>query len=95
MTDKQGISSRFLNFFNNLDKSVGNRVVGQDKTVSGKVNEGAAAVVAKTREVDQNRGVSTKFSEYYNRIMETGVGQKCVRPAGRGRETLTLTQDHW
>jgi len=73
---KQGISSRFLTFFNNLDKSVGSRVVGQDKTVSGKVNEGAAAVVAKTREVDQNRGVSNKFQEYYNRIISTGVGQK-------------------
>lgn len=73
---KQGISTRFLSFFNNLDKSVGNKVVGEDKTVSGKFNEGAAAVLAKTREVDQKGGVSSKFQEYYNRVMGTSVGQK-------------------
>lgn len=73
---KQGISNRFLNFFNSLDHTVGSKVVGEDKTVSGKVNESAAAVMAKTREVDQNRGVSAKFNDYYSKAMGTSVGQK-------------------
>ena len=74
--EKQGISSRFLEFFQSLDHTVGSKVVGEDKTVSGKVTEQAAAVVAKTREVDQKQGVSAKFSDYYNRVLHTGVGQK-------------------
>jgi len=74
--DKQGISNKFLDFFHSLDKNVGAKVVGEDKTVSGKLNEQAAAVVAKTREVDQSRGVTAKFSEYYNRVFGTGFGQK-------------------
>jgi hypothetical protein len=74
--EKQGISSKFLDFFHSLDHTVGNKVIGEEKTVSGKLNEGAAAVVGKAREVDQNRGVSTKFQEYYNRVFSTGVGQK-------------------
>ena len=75
-TDKQGISTRFLSFFNSLDHTVGSKVVGDEKTVSGKLNEQAAAVMAKTREVDQNRGVSAKFSDYYSKAMGTQVGQK-------------------
>ena len=46
--------------------------------MSGKVNESAAAVMAKTREVDQNRGVSAKFNDYYSKAMGTSVGQKSV-----------------
>lgn len=73
---KQGISTRFLNFFNSLDHTIGSKVVGEDKTVSGAVNEQAATVIAKTREVDQNRGVSAKFNDYYSKAMGTSVGQK-------------------
>ena len=76
LADKQGISTRFLSFFNSLDHTVGSKVVGDDKTVSGKLNEQAAAVMAKTREVDQNRGVSAKFSDYYSKAMGTNMGQK-------------------
>jgi len=67
-----------LNFFNSLDHTVGNRVIGQEQTVSGKVGESAAAVAAKTREVDQKGGVSAKFNDYYSKAMGTSVGQKSV-----------------
>jgi len=65
--------------------------------VSGKLNEQAAAVVAKTREVDQSRGVTAKFSEYYNRVFSTGVGQKWVARAApelnrRVQQFYTTTQ---
>lgn len=81
--DKQGISNRFLTYFNSLDQTVGHRVVGDDKTVTGKLNESAAAVIAKTREVDQNRGVSKMFGEYYNKVVGTPVGQKWVSRGAR------------
>lgn len=76
LVDKQGISSRFLSFFNNLDSTIGNKVVGENKTVSGKIQEHAAAAVAKTREVDQSRGISSRFHEYYSKVIGTPVGQK-------------------
>jgi hypothetical protein len=74
--EKQGISSRFLNFFNSLDQKAGAKLVGEDKTVSGKAIEQAQAVIAKTKEVDQNRGVSSRFGDYYNRALGTPVGQR-------------------
>lgn len=74
--EKQGISSRFLNFFNGLDHTVGSKVVGENQTVSGKITETAQSALAKTKEVDQNRGVSARVNEYYTKAIGTGVGQK-------------------
>ncbi|KAL7419237.1 hypothetical protein Q5752_006074 [Cryptotrichosporon argae] len=73
---KQGISSRFLGFVSTIDQKVGEKVVGENQTVSGKAAEHAATLVAKTREVDQSRGVSAKFHEYYSKALGTPVGQK-------------------
>ncbi|WWC66453.1 uncharacterized protein I206_100355 [Kwoniella pini CBS 10737] len=77
--NKQGISARFLSFFNSLDSTVGNKVVGENKTVTGKINETAAAGVAKAREVDQHRGFSAKFHDYYSKVFGTPLGQKVVQ----------------
>jgi hypothetical protein len=76
--DKQGISAKFLSFFNSIDHTVGSKVVGENQTVSGKLGETAQTVVAKTKEVDQNRGVSAKFGDYYSKVMGTPLGQKWV-----------------
>jgi len=73
---KQGISSRFLNFFNSIDHTVGGKVIGENQTVSGKVGEQASFVVNKTKEVDQHRGVSARLMEYYSKIVGTPVGQR-------------------
>ncbi|WWC58528.1 uncharacterized protein I303_101071 [Kwoniella dejecticola CBS 10117] len=77
--NKQGISARFLSFFNSLDSTVGSKVVGENKTVSGKINETAAAGVAKAREVDQHRGFTAKFHDYYSKVFGTPLGQKVVQ----------------
>jgi len=76
---KQGISSRFLNFFNSIDHTVGSKLVGENHTVSEKINEQATFVVNKTKEVDQNRGVSARFNAYFNKALDTTVGQKVHR----------------
>jgi hypothetical protein len=65
-----------LNFFNSIDHTVGQRVIGENQTVSGKVGEQASFVVNKTKEVDQNRGVSAKLSEYYSKLVGTPVGSR-------------------
>ncbi|WRT64055.1 uncharacterized protein IL334_000983 [Kwoniella shivajii] len=77
--NKQGISSRFLSFFNSLDSTVGSKVVGENKTVTGKINETAAAGVAKAREVDQHRGFTARFHDYYAKVFGTPIGQKVVQ----------------
>lgn len=74
--EKQGISSRFLGFFDSLDHTVGHRVIGEEKTVSGAVNEQAAQLIQKGRDADQHHGVSKRFGDYYNKIIGTPVGQK-------------------
>ncbi|KAK4687666.1 hypothetical protein P7C73_g2451, partial [Tremellales sp. Uapishka_1] len=75
---KQGISAKFLTFFNSLDQQAGAKLVGENQTVSGKIGEQASAVVAKTKEVDQNRGVSARFQDYYSKALNTPIGQKVV-----------------
>ncbi|EIW72379.1 hypothetical protein TREMEDRAFT_70704 [Tremella mesenterica DSM 1558] len=76
---QQGISHKVLDFFGKLDKTVGNRVIGQDKTVSAKLNEHAAFVMAKTKEVDQQRGVSSRLHEYYQKTAGTSIGSKFIK----------------
>jgi hypothetical protein len=44
--------------------------------VSEKINEQASFVVNKTKEVDQNRGVSARLNTYYHKALDTTVGQK-------------------
>ncbi|TYJ53735.1 hypothetical protein B9479_005643 [Cryptococcus floricola] len=75
---KQGISHRFLNFFNSLDHTVGQKVVGENQTFSGRIQQHAATAVAKGREVDQSKGISARFSEYYSKVFGTPIGQKVV-----------------
>ncbi|GFZ46040.1 hypothetical protein JCM24511_04286 [Saitozyma sp. JCM 24511] len=79
LDQKQGISSRFVTFINSIDKSVGQRVVGENQTVSGKLNEQAQILAAKTKEVDQNRGVSARLHDYFSKAISTPVGQKVVK----------------
>lgn len=76
MEEKHGISSRFLTFFNDMDHSVGHRVVGENQTVSGKVAEQAQNIANKTKEVDQNRGVSASFQNYYSKAIGTPIGKR-------------------
>ncbi|WOO82373.1 Protein vip1 [Vanrija pseudolonga] len=74
--NKQGISTRFLSFINHIDKRAGERLVGENQTVSGNVHAQASQVYSKVREADQQRGVSTKFHEYYTKAIATPVGQR-------------------
>ena len=54
--DKQGISSRFLSYFHNLDKSVGERTLGPDQTISGKLQSTVDKAVQQARTVDEEKG---------------------------------------
>jgi hypothetical protein len=68
----QGISSRFLNFIQGLDKTAGEKAIGPEKTLSGKVYETVTPVVqqvsTQAREVDQQRGITKTASDYYTKV---------------------------
>lgn len=79
---QQGISSRFLNFIQGLDKTAGEKAIGPEKTLSGKVYETVTPVVqqvsTQAREVDQQRGITKTASDYYTKAMSTPFGSKVL-----------------
>ena len=54
--DKQGISKRFLSYFQNLDKSVGERALGPDQTISGKLQSTVGKAVQHAKSADEEKG---------------------------------------
>jgi len=55
---KQGISKRFLSYFHSLDKSVGERALGPDHTISAKVQSGIDTATTQARAMDEQKGFS-------------------------------------
>lgn len=55
-TDKKGISKQFLSYFQNLDKSVGERTLGPDQTISGKLQSTVDKAAQQARTIDQEKG---------------------------------------
>ncbi|KAI0718189.1 hypothetical protein C8T65DRAFT_827705 [Cerioporus squamosus] len=65
--DKQhGISNRFLSYIQSLDKQIGEKTLGPDKTVSAK----------QAKAVDEQRGITKTASDYYSRALTSPFGQK-------------------
>ena len=55
-SEKHGISRRFLDYFHSLDKTIGERALGQQQTVSGKVHATVEQATKQARAVDEQRG---------------------------------------
>lgn len=53
---KQGISKKFLTYFNQFDKTVGERALGKDQTLTGKITETLTNAHAQARSVDEKKG---------------------------------------
>lgn len=66
--DAQGISKQFLNYFQSLDKSVGESALGRDQTISGHVRKSLDVAAQHARTVDEQGG--------YSKIAH-GVGTLC------------------
>lgn len=73
---KQGISQRFVQYMSSLDTTLGSKIVGENKTVSGKVQELAGQGVEQARQVDQQRGLSARAQEYYSKAIQSSFGQR-------------------
>ena len=61
--EKQGISNRFLRYFHSLDKSVGERALGPDQTISGKLQSTVGKAVQQAKTVDEEKGYSKTFHD--------------------------------
>lgn len=74
--NQKGISSRFLNFVHGIDKTAGQRLVGENQTISHKLQDDAHRLYSTAREADQQHGVSSRFLSYYTKALQTPIGQK-------------------
>lgn len=57
-TEKQGISQRFTEFFHSVDSSLGQRALGPDQTISGKVHSSVSGGIVHARTFDEQKGLS-------------------------------------
>lgn len=63
VTDKQGISKRFLNYFKQFDTTVGARALGPDQTLSGKVQATFSNAATQAKTMDAQKGYSKTAHE--------------------------------
>ncbi|KAJ7043826.1 hypothetical protein C8F04DRAFT_679367 [Mycena alexandri] len=81
---KQGISKRFLSYLTTVDTTIGNKALGPDQTVSGKVVETVTAATQQVRSVDEQKGYSKTAGDYYSKALASSFG-------GKVREFYTTT----
>ena len=62
-TEKQGISKRFLDYFHAIDKNIGQRAIGPDQTISGKVQSSVSGGISQARAFDEQKGVTKKAGD--------------------------------
>jgi len=74
--NKQGISKRFLNYFQQFDKAAGTRALGPDQTLSGKVQETLSNATAQAKTVDKQRGYTKVAHDYYSKAIASPLGKQ-------------------
>ncbi|CCM06912.1 uncharacterized protein FIBRA_09224 [Fibroporia radiculosa] len=75
---KHGISSRFLNYMQSLDTTLGEKALGPQKTLSSKVQETLATATQQARTIDAQKGYSKQATDYYSRAVVSPWGQKVM-----------------
>ncbi|KAJ6584654.1 hypothetical protein B0H19DRAFT_1105880 [Mycena capillaripes] len=77
---KQGISSRFLSYWNHIDTTVGAKALGPDQTISGKVASTVSAATQQARAIDEQKGITKTagdfFHQYYSKALASPFGSK-------------------
>jgi len=73
---QHGISQKFLTYFSSIDSTVGQKALGPDKTISGKMQEGVNAGLERAKTLDHQKGISKKAGDYYTQALGTPFGQK-------------------
>jgi len=80
LDNKHGISPRFKTYLASIDKTVGSKALGPEKTISGKVTETFTAATQQVRSIDEQKGYSKMagdlFNQYYSWARSLPVGQQ-------------------
>ncbi|KAJ9097561.1 hypothetical protein QFC19_006735 [Naganishia cerealis] len=80
MDRKQGISSRFMAYINQLDNKVGETVVGHpDQKASSILAGHLGTAVHKAKEVDEQRGITARIMDVYSKALNSNTGQKVLQ----------------
>ena len=61
--EQHGISQKFLNYFQSVDKTIGERALGPQQTLSGKVQATYEQATQQARAMDQQKGYSKIASD--------------------------------
>ncbi|KAJ7175389.1 hypothetical protein C8R46DRAFT_1078678 [Mycena filopes] len=73
---KQGISKRFISYLTTVDKTIGEKALGPEKTVSGKVAETVTGAAQQARAIDEQKGYTKSASDYYTSALSSAWGEK-------------------
>jgi len=76
LDQKQGISRRFTEFFHSVDTTLGQKALGPDQTISGKVRSSVSGGIVQARSLDEQKGFSKTVGDYYARALNTVFGSK-------------------
>ncbi|KZT36657.1 hypothetical protein SISSUDRAFT_1007301, partial [Sistotremastrum suecicum HHB10207 ss-3] len=76
LDNKNGISKRFLTYWNSLDNTLGTKLIGENQTLSGKVSQHYGTAVSQARAVDEQRGISRQASDYYSKAISSPFGHR-------------------
>ncbi|KAG9315530.1 hypothetical protein JVU11DRAFT_3149 [Chiua virens] len=76
--NKQGISKKFLAYMSGLDKSVGQRALGPDQTVSGKVHTTLKEAHTRVKSIDEQKGYTKSAHGYYAKALASPLGQSVL-----------------
>jgi len=74
--NERGISKRFLSYIQGLDKTVGEKALGPDQTLSSKLQATVDQATQQVRAVDEQKGYSKIAQDYYQQAFASPLGQK-------------------
>lgn len=61
--EKQGISKRFLDYIHSIDSTLGQKALGPDQTISGKVQSSVSGGISQARSFNEQKGVTKKVGD--------------------------------
>lgn len=76
LDNEKGISTRFLNYFQSLDASIGAKALGPDQTISGKLTSTIQTATQHAKTVDEQKGYTKVAGDYYTRALSSPLGQR-------------------
>lgn len=63
LDNEKGISKKFLTYIQSFDNTLGEKALGKDKTISGKVQETLSQATAHAKGIDEQRGITKNATD--------------------------------